>query len=157
MVLPQLSLKGRALRHLAAREHSRAELARKLAAHAEDPAEIERTLDALQALGYLSEERVAASLVHRRAAKLGTARIQQELQGKGLDAELVASTVETLRQSEAARAFEAWQRKFGEVAAQPREQARQMRFLAGRGFAPEVFRRVVRGDYRPEADEAAAD
>lgn len=149
MGFEQLSLKGRALRHLAAREHSRAELTRKLAPHAQSADEVAVVLDALQAQGYLSEERVAASLVYRRAAKLGTARIKQELQSKGLDAELVASTVDGLRQTEAARAFDAWQRKFGQVADNPREQARQMRFLAGRGFAPEIIRRVVQGDYQP--------
>ncbi|MFT4189924.1 MAG: recombination regulator RecX, partial [Comamonas sp.] len=126
-------------------EHSRLELARKLAPYEQEPGEIEAALDALQAKGYISEERVAASLVHRRAGKLGAARVKQELQGKGLDAELVARTVEALRASEPRRAWEVWQRKFGEVAETPQERARQMRFLASRGFAPEVIRRVVQG------------
>ena len=45
-----LSLKGRALRLLAGREHSRAELERKLAAHETEPGELARALDELQGL-----------------------------------------------------------------------------------------------------------
>ncbi|KAF1021716.1 MAG: Regulatory protein RecX [Paracidovorax wautersii] len=150
MGFTQLSIKGRALRYLAAREHSRLELARKLAPHEEHPGEIEAALDELQAKGYLSEERVAASLVHRRAARLGTSRLKQELQGKGLSAELVARTVGELRETEHQRALDAWRRKFGEPAATPQERAKQMRFLAGRGFAPEVIRRIVQGKFDDE-------
>ena len=83
MAAPQPSLKGRALRCLAAREHSRAELLRKLAPYEEEPGQLERVLDELQAKGFISEERVAASLLHRRAARLGDLRIRQELQAKG--------------------------------------------------------------------------
>ncbi|MFT4192961.1 MAG: recombination regulator RecX, partial [Comamonas sp.] len=61
MGFAQPSIKGRALRYLAAREHSRLELARKLAPYEQEPGEIEAALDALQAKGYISEERVAAS------------------------------------------------------------------------------------------------
>ena len=72
MGFEQISLKGRALRYLAGREHSRLELTRKLAPHEAHPGEIEAVLDELQAKGYISEARVAASVVHRRAPKLGT-------------------------------------------------------------------------------------
>lgn len=150
MGFEQISIKGRALRYLAAREHSRAELARKLAPHEQVPGEIDAALDELQAKGYISEVRVAASVVHRRAAKLGAARLRQELQDKGLSPELVARTVGELRESEPRRAFEAWRRKFGELPATPQERARQMRFLASRGFAPEVIRRVVKGGFEDE-------
>ena len=68
----QLSLKGRALRYLAAREHSRVELERKLAGHAQDEQELAAVLDDLTARGFLSDQRAAESLVHRRGAKLGT-------------------------------------------------------------------------------------
>ena len=48
---PPVSLKGRALRYLSAREHSRAELVRKLVRHEEVPGELESVLDDLQAKG----------------------------------------------------------------------------------------------------------
>ena len=152
MPMPQPSLKGRALRCLAAREHSRAELLRKLAPYAEEPGQIERVLDELQAKGFISEERVAASLLHRRAARLGDQRIRQELQAKGLDAPTVAQALDQLRGTERERAQAVWQRKFGMPAQDAKERARQMRFLLARGFAADVVRRVVRGGAGPEAD-----
>jgi len=88
---------------------------------------------------------VVESVVHRRAAKLGTARVRQELLAKGLAPEAMAEALEQLRGSELARAREVWARKFGQPAADPQERAKQMRFLVSRGFAAEVVRRVVRG------------
>lgn len=143
--MPPPSLKGRALRYLAAREHSRAELLRKLAPHAQERSEIEQVLDDLQAKGFISEERVAASVLRQRAARLGDRRLRQELHTKGLDAQTVAQALELLRGTEPARAREVWQRKFGQPATDPAGRARQMRFLLTRGFAMDVVRRVVQG------------
>ena len=141
----QPSLKGRALRLLSQREHSRLELERKLAAHETEPGELARALDELQARGFISEARVLESVLHQRAAKLGATRIRQELARKGLSGEAVAQALEGLRSTELARAREVWARKFGAPAAEPKERARQIRFLVARGFAPEVVRRVVQG------------
>ena len=107
--------------------------------------EIEQVLDDLQAKGFLSEERVAASVLRQRAARLGDRRLRQELHTKGLDAQTVAQALELLRGTEPARAREVWQRKFGQVATDPAGRARQMRFLLTRGFAMDVVRRVVQG------------
>jgi regulatory protein len=38
-----------------------------------------------------------------------------------------------------------WQKKFGELALDSAERARQYRFLASRGFPTEVIRRVIGG------------
>ncbi|MBL8337800.1 MAG: recombination regulator RecX [Rhodoferax sp.] len=147
MALPPLSLKGRALRLLGTREHSRAELERKLAAHATEPAELARTLDELQAKGFISAQRVVDSVLHRRAARLGAARIRQELQQKGLEPALVRDAVAGLQATELQRAQAVWHKKFGASppADGPAERARQMRFLAARGFGGDTIRRVVRG------------
>ncbi len=139
------SLKGRALRLLSQREHSRQELERKLAAHETGPGQLAKALDELQARGFISEARVIESVVHRRAGKLGTARVRQELAAKGLSGEAVAEALERLRDTELERAREVWLRKFGEPATDPKEKARQIRFLVSRGFAAEVVRRVVQG------------
>jgi regulatory protein len=141
-----LSLTGRALRLLSQREHSRAELERKLAGHAEDPAEIARVLDHLQSRGFIDHQRVADSVVHRRSAKLGAMRIRQELQAKGLDAQTVDEAVSQLRATELDRAREVWRKKFGLPAQGPSERAKQARFLAARGFGGEVIRRVLAGE-----------
>ncbi|MFM1817459.1 MAG: Regulatory protein RecX [Pseudomonadota bacterium] len=137
------SLKGRALRLLSQREHSRLELERKLAQHETDPGELAKALDELQARGFISEERVVESVIHRRASKLGTARVKQELQSKGLSAAVMAEALEQLRSTELERAREVWARKFGTPATEPKEKARQIRFLVSRGFAAEVVRKVV--------------
>jgi len=137
------SLKGRALRLLSQREHSRLELERKLAAHETEPGQLAKALDELQARGFISEERVVESVIHRRAANLGTARVRQELQSKGLSPEAMTDALEQLRATELERAREVWARKFGEPATEPKERARQVRFLISRGFAAEVVRKVV--------------
>jgi regulatory protein len=143
MAFGQLSLKGRALKLLAAREHSRRELERKLAQHEQEPGQLKQALDELQAKGFIDEQRVLESVVNRRAGKLGAGRIRQELQAKGLDAEQVSAAVASLRTSEVERAREVWRRKFGSPPADAAERAKQARFLAARGFGGEAVRRVL--------------
>ncbi len=163
MPMPPLSLTGRALRLLSAREHSRAELERKIAPHAPEPAELARVLDALQAKGFISPQRVAESVIHRRASRLGVARIRHELQQKGLEPALVQAAVASLMGSEIDRAREVWRKKFGHTRSAgdgatqtpgPAERAQQMRFLAARGFGGDTIRRVVSG---PMDDDSTAD
>ncbi len=141
----QPSLKGRALRLLSQREHSRAELERKLAAHEEVPGELAKALDELQARDFINEDRVIESVVHRRAGKLGAARVRQELSAKGLSGEAVATAMEELRESEFSRALAVWRKKFDRPATDPNERARQIRFLMTRGFNAEVVRKIVQG------------
>jgi len=141
------SLKGRALRLLSQREHSRAELERKLAVHEDEPGTLAQALDELQARGFIDEGRVVQSVLHQRAARLGAARVRQELQAKGIGAPAVAEAVAGLQATEFERARQVWQRRFGGVL--PRdaaERARQARFLMGRGFAGAVVARVLRHD-----------
>lgn len=151
MAFGRLSVKGRALRYLAQREHSRAELERKLARRVEDLPEasaaeqIARALDELAAAGLLSEARVAESVLSAQGARFGSRRLRQTLQAKGLDAELVAATLRQAEASELDRARAVWQRKFGSLPASAAERARQTRFLAGRGFAGDVIQRVLKG------------
>lgn len=140
------SLKARALRLLAQREHSRAELEAKLARHVQEGEDLAALLDELQRRNFINEERVAESVVHRRAARFGAQRVAQELRRKGLDEDLVRATAAQLADTELERALAVWRQRFGGVppAATPQERARQMRFLAARGFAADVVRQVLR-------------
>ena len=138
-----LSLKGRALRYLAGREHSRAELERKLKAHEETPGQLAQVLDDLQAKDFISEARVVESVIHRRASRFGASRIKYELLNKGLGAEVVAEAVNRLKSSELERAQVIWRKKFDGPAPDAAGRAKQMRFLAARGFGGDVIRRVV--------------
>ena len=146
-----LSLKGRALRLLAAREQSRSELEKKLKPFEETPGQIAQVLDDLQAKDFISEARVVESVINRRQAKLGASRIRQELFSKGVDKEAVVEAMIGLKGTELERARELWQRKFGaksddqltDKTANKAAKAKQMRFLAARGFSGDVIRRVM--------------
>jgi regulatory protein len=139
------SLKGRALRLLSGREHSRAELEKKLAAHEEEPGQLARVLDELQARDFINEQRVVDSVLHRRSGKLGALRLRQELQAKGLDGEMIQAALTQLKSTEFERARQVWQRRFDATPADVAECGKQARFLAARGFDGEVIRRVLSG------------
>jgi SOS response regulatory protein OraA/RecX len=110
MAFGALSVKGRALRYLAQREHSRAELERKLARAVQDlpeasaQAQISAALDELAAKGLLSEERTAQSVLLSQGRRFGTRRLRQTLQAKGLAPDLVADTLQQARGTELERA-----------------------------------------------------
>lgn len=169
--LAQQSLKARALQLLSQREHSRLELRRKLLAHAgkfqacaaaqgeattpDDAAstrrappstqtldEVDALLDGLAASGLLSEARFVETRVRSRVARHGNLRIRQELAQHGL--ELSPAEAQALQESEFTRAREVWARKFSALPGDAAERARQMRFLASRGFSADVIRKVLR-------------
>jgi regulatory protein len=129
-------LKARALRLLARREHSRAELARKLAPHAESPAALAALLDELSLAKQLSDERFAESRARALARKYGTARIRHDLAQKGIAKHLVQA-VSAEDERERARAILA--RRYRSPATTLEERARRARFLHGRGFGAQVI------------------
>ena len=141
---PKISLKARALRYLAAREHSRMELARKLARYAEEHDDIDALLDKLEAAKLLSEERFSESLVNRRAARFGNQRILAELQSHQLDDAILSEVKAGLEQDEAARAKEVWRKRFGRAPVDAAERAKQMRFLQQRGFSHRAIQAALR-------------
>lgn len=151
MPLPPPSLKGRALRLLSGREYSRAELERRLKPHAESAGLLSKALDELQAKGFISEQRVLDSVIHRRSGKLGAARIRQELQHKGLDPDAVKAAINALQATEFERAQAIWRRKFdaasatagAHTASGAAERGKQIRFLMARGFGGDTIRRVI--------------
>ncbi len=139
------SLKGRALRLLSQREHSRSELERKLAPHEEVPGELARALDELQKRDFINDDRAIESVLHRRAGKWGNARIRQELQAKGLGGEAVVQALAELRETEFSRAQAVWRKKFDAPPADQSERGKQVRFLLTRGFSAEVVHQIVQG------------
>lgn len=145
MAAPQLSLKGRALRYLSMREHSRLELGRKLARHAEEGDDVEALLDFLEKNNWLSQERFSESLIHRRSARFGNSRIMAELQSHGVKGEALQELKAGLVDSEMARAREVWERKYGTVASDPAERNKQMRFLMQRGFSQRAVKAAMQG------------
>jgi regulatory protein len=162
------SLKARALRLLSMREYSRKGLAAKLEESAarmlklksseEDSEElapaipvttqIEAVLDDFEARGWLSDQRFAEALVRRRSERFGTRKIQDELAQAGVDSSKTADLLKNLKETEYQRAHELWLRKFGALATEQKERARQYRFLASKGFSSDVVSKVVTG--RPD-------
>jgi regulatory protein len=143
------TLRERALRLLARREHARQELSRKLAPHAESPEQLEALLDNLAERRLLSDERYVEMRLNARRARYGDARLAHELRMQGIAAELVSSALAD-GADELDRARQVWKRKFDSAAADAAERARQMRFLMNRGFSGETIRRVLRGDFEDD-------
>lgn len=145
MAAVQLSLKGRALRFLSMREHSRMELRRKLQRHAQEGDDVEALLDSLEQANWLSQERFSESLIHRRSARFGNSRIMAELQSHGIGGEALQELKAGLVEGETARACEVWRRKFGQVAQDAEQRNKQMRFLMQRGFSQRAVQAALKG------------
>jgi regulatory protein len=149
-------LRSRAIRLLARREHSRAELARKLAAHGAQE-EIDAVINELQASQLQSDARFAESYVQAHAARWGGMRLRQKMAASGLARELIdAQLARAGLPDELTRAREVWARKFSAAPADAKEWARQARFLQGRGFASETIRRLLKNPCEDMAGEDAA-
>jgi regulatory protein len=148
--MPEPSLCERALGYLARREHSRTELARKLAPHVEDKSEIDALLDDFTRRGWLSETRFAEMVVQARQGRFGSRRIIHELREKGVSEEAIAAALPEVRENELETARAVWAKKFGTVPADAKEKAKQMRFLTSRGFAQEIIWKVLRRNEEKE-------
>ena len=131
-----LELRARALRLLARREHSRTELERKLAPHAESPLAVEIVLAGLKEKNQLSDERYAAERMRVLQRKYGAAKIRHDLKSKGVDARII-DRISAEDDLERARAILA--RKYRAPAGTRAERAKRMRFLQSRGFSSEII------------------
>jgi regulatory protein len=136
-------LRARALRLLARREHSRAELARKLAPHAESAEALNRLLDDLQSRKQLCDERYAEERARTLSRKYGGARIRQDLRARGVADETARAFAAGSDAEEFLRAKAILERRYRTPAATPQERARRARFLHGRGFSYQVIHRLL--------------
>ncbi len=136
-------LKGKALRMLARREHSRAELSRKLSADGTQEA-IQTVLDQLEQSGLLSDARFAESFVSSRAARFGAAKLRHSLRASGVAEEIIAAALPAGDAGEVERAREVWRRKFAVAPSDRTDYARQARFLQQRGFSADIIRKVLK-------------
>ncbi len=130
------------------RDFSRADLRGRLLRAADAPAgeagaEIDQVLDEVQALGLLSEDRFVHEFVRVRAARFGPMRLRHDLLRRGIDEERIDAALKTHVPDEYSSAHALWLKRFKSAPSDPRERARQSRFLAARGFSHEVIRRVL--------------
>ena len=145
---PSRSLLSRAIALLARRDHSRAELSRKLSryvAEGDDPAELVRVLGELERNQLVSDERFAAGVARRRSQRFGDARIRHDLRRFGVADETSAAAVASLAGTEVARAHQVWSKRFAAAPASAAERGKQARFLQSRGFSLDAILQVLRG------------
>lgn len=140
-----VDLRARALSLLARREHSRAELLRKLEKTGADRDTLNALLDEFEARNWLSDRRFADSYVADHRARAGAVKLAFDLRQRGVADAVIHAVLEDQRDTERARAHIVWQKKFGAPARSANERASQIRFLQGRGFTPEVIRQVLAG------------
>lgn len=143
-----MSARRTALDLLSRREHSAAELGRKLLAKGHEPDEVRDLIEALAREGLQSDTRYAELFTgsHARRGR-GPVWIRGELERRGVAAELVARALEEadIDWFEAVRATR--RKRFG--AGPPKdyaERARQARFLQYRGYTADQVRAALGGD-----------
>lgn len=148
-------LKARALRALARREHTRAELTRKLAPHAASTEVLEALLDALVAKQQLSDARYAEVRARTLTRKFGARRVRQDLRARGVAAELVEREAEQATAGELAHARAIVRRRYSISATTREERAQRTRFLQGRGFSYDTIRAALDADVDAEDEDDA--
>lgn len=129
-----------AIRLLARREYSRAELVQRLALRAHAPEAITASLDELAETGLQSDQRFTESFLRSRVMRgQGPLKIRGELERRGIERDLIAATLSTAEQAGEvdwyALAATTLARRFSSTGSSPRERARRERFLASRGFS----------------------
>ena len=138
------SLRSRALRYLARREHSRDELRRKLASHAGEGESVESILDDLAQRGWLSDVRFAEQTIRTKSRRFGPYKLAQQLRARGVNEEAIAAAFHAAG-AEGQSSLEAvWKSRFREMPADERELGKQVRFLQGRGFALDDILRFLK-------------
>jgi regulatory protein len=151
---------NRALRLLAVRDHTAAELSRKLSRHG-TPEEIRVVLGGLKSRGYLDDQAVACRrATYLRAQKLrGNRRIAQDLQRLGLDARIVRAALDRLEEEapEAASLREALRLRVARTGT-PKSRAdlkRLFDYAVRQGFPVSAVREELGPFFSALEDEAA--
>jgi regulatory protein len=137
-------LRERVLRLLARREHSRAELVRKLEQAGFDTSDIQPLLDEFEQKNWLSDQRFAESYVADHRARAGSVKLAYDLRQRGVRDSIIEVVLSENRDSEIDRARDVWKKKFDALPVNAHERARQIRFLQGRGFSQSVIQRTLK-------------
>lgn len=141
---PEPDLRERALGLLARREHSRAELTRKLALASFSAGEIAPLLDEFEQKNWLSDRRFAESYVADHRARAGSVKLAYELRQRGVGDDDIEAVLSAHRDSELDRARDVWRKKFGTPPVDAAEKAKHIRFMLSRGFAQDIIQKAWR-------------
>ena len=150
---PDPRARNSAMRLLARREHSRAELRGKLIGRGFEIHLVEELLQRLEKQDFLSDERFAISLIASRAETgYGPNRISLELRNRGVSEELTSETLAKAEVDWEERLTDQVARKFGSDPAQTfPEWARRARYLERRGFGQDAIRLAI-GNFERSAE-----
>ncbi len=142
---PEPSPTQRALGLLTRREHSRKELARKLAGRGVETAEAAAVVERLADAGWQDDARFAESLVRNRAAAgYGPGWIRAELGAHGLGGEAVSAALGSFEGDWNDVARDLVRRRFGDATLRDIAQRRKaLDLLLRRGFAMEQARAAL--------------
>ena len=133
-----------AMGFLARREHSRHELATKLAKKLFDQADIKACLDRLENDNYLSNQRFIESFTrHRSSSGFGPKRILADLLQRGILACVAENYLSSVEIDWGLKVREAWCKKFNQPPADYKTMVKQTRFLLQRGFEPDSVQRLL--------------
>ena len=173
----EVNLLAKAVAILSRRECSEKELRQRLQRYTGDMGAINAVVSRLQRENWQSDERFVESFVQSREQRWGNQKIFHALSQHDLDSEQLSELKEELKDSEYQRAREVWIRRFGDkygvslydtetsgddeflseteqqsFEEQAKEKAKQLRFLASRGFSADVVYKVVNSRGAPEED-----
>lgn len=142
---PDTRARNSAMRLLARREHSRAELRGKLVGRGFENDSVEELLQGLEDQDLLSDERFAMSLIASRAETgYGPNRIDLELRNRGVSEELAREALAKAEVDWGQQVTDQAVRKFGSDPAQTfPEWARRARYLERRGFGQDAIRLAI--------------
>ena len=142
---PDTRARNSAMRLLARREHSRAELRGKLVGRGFENDSVEELLQGLEDQDLLSDERFAMSLIASRAETgYGPQRIDLELRNRGVSEELAREALAKAEVDWGQQVTDQAVRKFGSDPAQTfPEWARRARYLERRGFGQDAIRLAI--------------
>ena len=142
---PDTRARNSAMRLLARREHSRAELRGKLVGRGFENDSVEELLQGFEDQDLLSDERFAMSLIASRAETgYGPKRIDLELRNRGVSEELAREALAKAEVDWGQQVTDQAVRKFGSDPAQTfPEWARRARYLERRGFGQDAIRLAI--------------
>lgn len=147
------SAMARAVAMLARREHSQAEILRKLMDKGVPEDEARKTIEELAGLGLQSDQRFLESRVRQRlGGGYGPGRARMDLSGHGLDEAAVDTAMDAPGQAWIQGGYDLIERRFGPSPVPMEVRNKALGMLVRRGFSYDQAQRIVR-EPRPEPEE----
>lgn len=107
---------------------------------------IESVMSYLAQHNWQSDQRCAEQMSQVKGQRYGSKRVKHLLAQEGVDKALIEQTVQNLNQTERQRAVSVWRKKFGVRPKNAAEYAKQMRFMAYRGFSFELINQILKAN-----------